>query len=91
MRKSSLILLLAMAFVLTTVVTGFSSTVIDGPCKELCAKCWDYDISHNKIITNGINITTPIGGKSISITLLKSYNFQWEEHNNFYFLELEGH
>ena len=44
MRKSSLILLLAMAFVLATVVTGFSSTVIDGPCKELCTKCWDYDL-----------------------------------------------
>ena len=45
MRKSSLILLLAMAFVMATVVTGFSSTVIDGPCKELCTKCWDYDLN----------------------------------------------
>jgi len=59
--------------------------------KNKNAKCWDYDISHDKIITNGINITTPIGGKNIDITLLKSYDFQWEEHNNFYFLELEGH
>ena len=58
--------------------------------KNKNAKCWNYDISHNKVINNGINITTPIGGKDINITLLKSYNFQWEEHNNFYFLELQG-
>ncbi|HDS16231.1 MAG TPA: hypothetical protein ENN66_06395, partial [Proteobacteria bacterium] len=44
MRKSSLILLLAMAFVLTTVVSGFSSSVIDGPCKELCTKHWGYNL-----------------------------------------------
>ena len=44
MRKSSLILLLAMAFVLTTVVSGFSTTVIDGPCTELCEKCWGYNL-----------------------------------------------
>ena len=43
MRKSSLILLLAMAFVLTTVATGFSSSVVDGPCKELC-KTWGYNL-----------------------------------------------
>jgi hypothetical protein len=44
MRKSSLILLLAMAFVLATVVSGFSTTVIDGPCKELCDKYWGYNL-----------------------------------------------
>ena len=38
MRKSSLILLLAVAFVLTTVASGFA-TVTDGPCQEPC-KSW---------------------------------------------------
>ncbi len=42
MRKSSLILLLAMAFVLTTVVSGFSASVTE-PCKE-CAKGWTYGL-----------------------------------------------
>ncbi|MCD6269617.1 MAG: hypothetical protein J7J71_05715 [Deltaproteobacteria bacterium] len=43
MRKSSLILLLAMAFVLTTVAAGFSSSIVDGPCKEIC-KDWHYGL-----------------------------------------------
>ena len=42
MRKSSLILLLAMAFVLTTVVSGFSASVTE-PCHE-CAKGWTYGL-----------------------------------------------
>ena len=43
MRKSSLILLLAMAFVLTTVAAGFSSSIVEGPCKEIC-KDWNYGL-----------------------------------------------
>jgi hypothetical protein len=58
--------------------------------KNKDAKCWNYDISHNKTIRNGIHLTTPIGGKDINLTLSKSYDFQWEQHENFYFLELEG-
>ena len=42
MRKSSLILLLAMAFVLTTVVAGFSASVTE-PCYE-CEKGWTYGL-----------------------------------------------
>ena len=42
--------------------------------KNKNAKCWDYDISHKKVITNGINITTPIGGKKINITLIENYS-----------------
>jgi len=59
--------------------------------KKKEAKCWNYDISHDTIINNGIYLTTPIGGKDINLTLVKSYNFQWEQHEDFYFLELEGY
>jgi len=59
--------------------------------KNKNAKCWNYDISHGNTITNGIHLTTPIGGKNINLTLSKSYDFQWEQHKDFYFLELEGH
>ena len=59
--------------------------------KNKDAKCWNYDISHNKTIRNGIHLTTPIGGKDVDLTLSKSYDFQWEQHENFYFLALEGH
>jgi len=49
MRKSSLILLLAMAFVFASVASGFSAgTILDGPCKELCTDSktggWDYNL-----------------------------------------------
>lgn len=54
MRKSSLILLLAMAFVLTTVAAGFSDdTVIEGPCTELCEKCWGYELNINSNYDEG--------------------------------------
>jgi len=58
MRKSSLILLLAMAFVLTTAAAGFSrGSVVDGPCKEPC-KTWGY----NLFIDDNYKASTPYQG-----------------------------
>jgi len=57
--------------------------------KRKNAKCWAYDISNNTKIKN-IHLTTPIGGKEISISLKKSYDFSWEKHGQCWFMELEG-
>jgi hypothetical protein len=53
-------------------------------------KSWDYDISDGTVISNGITINTPIGGKPKTIKLLKNYTFNWEEINDFYFIKLEA-
>lgn len=52
-------------------------------------KCWDYDISQGNVI-NGANLTTPIGGKNIKISLEKSYTFNWVKIGAVWFMELEG-
>lgn len=53
-------------------------------------KSWDYNTANGTTITNGISIDTPIGGKEVSVTLTKSYAFNWREINGFYFLMLRG-
>lgn len=57
--------------------------------KKKDAKCWTYDISNNTKIKN-VHLTTPIGGKEISIILKKQYFFVWEKHGQYWFMELEG-
>jgi len=52
-------------------------------------KCWAYDISDGHSMS-GANLSVPIGGKNISITLKKSYQFNWSKFGNFWFMELEG-
>lgn len=78
----------------TNVLNGFQLTMTDSrnfifpKSKEF--KSWDYDISEGTIITNGIRITTPIGGKEASIELSKSYSFHWKQVGTYYFLMLNG-
>jgi len=57
--------------------------------KQKSGKCWAYDISHGNSI-RGAELTVPIGGKEVSITLEKSYQFNWQQHGQFWFMELEG-
>lgn len=57
--------------------------------KKRDAKCWSYDISNGTKIRN-VHLTTPIGGKEISIHLKKTYTFNWEKHGLYWFMELEG-
>ena len=57
--------------------------------KKKEAKCWSYDISDGTKIEN-IHLTTPIGGKEISIRLKRAYNFNWEKHGPYWFMEIEG-
>ena len=57
--------------------------------KRKDAKCWTYDISNNTHISD-VNLNTPIGGKQIFIRLKKTYDFLWEKHGPFWFMELEG-
>jgi len=52
-------------------------------------KCWAYDISNGHSIP-GANLSVPIGGKSVSIILQKSYQFNWSKFGSFWFMELEG-
>lgn len=59
--------------------------------KRKKGKSWDYDISHGTILTNGIEIDTPIGGRPVSISLSNSYNFEWVQFGVYYFLKLQGH
>lgn len=76
------------------VLTGFQLTMTDSrnfvfpKSKEF--KSWDYDISDGTIITNGIRISTPIGGKQVSIELAKSYSFNWKQIGGYFFLKLKG-
>lgn len=57
--------------------------------KKKDAKCWAYDISNHTQIQN-VHLTTPIGGKEISIHLKKAYTFSWEKHGPYWFMEIEG-
>jgi hypothetical protein len=57
--------------------------------KKKDAKCWAYDISNHTKIHN-VHLTTPIGGKEISIYLKKTYCFSWEKHGPYWFMEIEG-
>ncbi len=58
--------------------------------KQKSGKCWDYDISHGTKVGD-IHLETPIGGKKIDIRLEKSYEFNWVQCGQFWFLEIEGH
>ena len=58
------------------------------PPKE--AKYKIYDISEGARIDNGIHLTTPIGGKEVDITIRGSYNFNWEQVGQYFFLKLEN-
>tara|TARA_B100001146_G_C16180903_1_gene434548 strand:- start:933 stop:1553 length:621 start_codon:yes stop_codon:yes gene_type:complete len=53
-------------------------------------KGWHYDISNGVKIDNGIYLDTPIGGKPRELQLNKSYEFNWINKGEFYFLKLEG-
>ena len=57
--------------------------------KKKEAKCWDYDTSHGTKF-DGISLSTPVGGKQISINLGKSYELLWEKHGDYWFMEVEG-
>ena len=60
--------------------------------KNKTAKCWDYDISHGaEVGDKNRHKTTPIGGKEIDIRLKKSYEFNWVQCGDIWFLEIEGH
>jgi len=54
------------------------------------SKYWNYDISQGAKIKAGTNYTTPIGGRSVDITLNKNYIFDWKNVGRFYFVKLEG-
>ena len=54
------------------------------------AKCWDYDISDGTEVGDK-HFTTPIGGKKINFRLNKSYEFNWVQNGEFWYLEIEGH
>lgn len=57
--------------------------------KSKKSKCWDYDISQGTKIKD-IFLTTPIGGKEISIKIRREHEFLWEQHGGFWFTEIEG-
>ncbi|MCY4312518.1 MAG: hypothetical protein OXD44_02280, partial [Gammaproteobacteria bacterium] len=58
--------------------------------KSKMGKNWAYDISHGYQVKS-IHLTTPIGGKKIDIRLKKSYEFNWVQCGNFWFMKIEGH
>ncbi|MBQ0713955.1 MAG: hypothetical protein KBT56_02190 [Paraperlucidibaca sp.] len=53
------------------------------------AKCWVYDISHGAI-AGPVKLETPIATKPVSVDLKHHYDFQWQSHGDFWFLELQG-
>ncbi len=53
-------------------------------------KYWAYDISEGASIINGINLNIPIGGNEVDITLNGSYQFNWVQIGNYYFLQLQN-
>jgi len=56
--------------------------------KNRDAKCWDYDIS-NDFILSPKTLSTPIGGKEdISIKINNQYLFKWTKADKYYFLIL---
>lgn len=58
--------------------------------KQKSGKYWDYDISNGTRVED-VHLTTPIGGKEVDIRLEKSYEFNWVQKGQFWFLEIEGH
>lgn len=52
-------------------------------------KCWNYDFSDGHSFAGGV-IETPSGGKEVRIELQQHYDFEWERHGAFWFLEVEG-
>ena len=57
--------------------------------KSKGAKCWDYDISDG-ISVGPKTLNTPIGGKSVNISLSRTYIFNWVRYGQFWFLEAQG-
>jgi hypothetical protein len=57
--------------------------------KDKSAKCWHYDISHGASF-GPTRLSTPIGGKEVSIELRNSYTLEWVQHGAFWFLEVQG-
>jgi hypothetical protein len=57
--------------------------------KDKSAKCWHYDISHGATF-GPAQLSTPIGGKEVSIELRNSYALEWVQHGAFWFLEVQG-
>jgi len=55
--------------------------------KKTDSKCWDYNIS-NDFVLYPKHLTTPIGGKKISIKINNEYNFKWTKFGKYYFLML---
>ena len=55
--------------------------------KKTDTKCWDYNIS-NGFELFPKHLTTPIGGKEISIKINNKYNFNWTKFGKYYFLIL---
>ncbi|MEY8860148.1 hypothetical protein [Tenacibaculum singaporense] len=58
--------------------------------KSKKGKSWNYDVSHDTVIKNGIEINIPIGGKEASVKLIHDYHFNWVTKGEFYFLKLEA-
>lgn len=52
-------------------------------------KCWAYDISQGFTFSGG-KISVPIGGKDITVVLKNTYNFNWSQFGDLWFMELEG-
>lgn len=57
--------------------------------KQKEAKCWDYDISHEKRIYP-IHLTTSVGGKEVNIMLTKLYTINWVRSGQFWFLAVQA-
>ncbi|CAK2946683.1 conserved hypothetical protein [Vibrio crassostreae] len=57
--------------------------------KSKSTKCWDYDISQGASF-GPIDLTTPIGGKDVNISLAKSYSIDWSNNGDYWFLEIQG-
>ena len=76
-------------YLLGTQLTMTDSKVFGFPDSK-AGKSWDYDSAHGTVISNGIALNTPIGGKPASVRLKHDYNFNWLEINGFYFLKIKG-
>jgi hypothetical protein len=50
----------------------------------------DYDVSDGARINNGVLSGTANGGNDINLTLLGSYDFNWVNVRDFFFLKLEN-
>ena len=52
------------------------------------AKYWEYDISDGFELIGPKTLTTPIGGKDVSIRINGTYIFSWKQKGQFFFLEI---